>query len=167
MDAQAPNRISVTTNPTFWDHFVGSLLLIRYQRGFIVLHAVFPLFGLFLLMTPFLAYRLGPIEILLALLCFSFTPLITALAVWAASRQNKLAQGPFTYVFDSEGMHTSGPAFTQTIQWSGIRRLCRLRRFLFVFIAPARAHCIPLRDLSHPDELDRLLTLAGEHTSCR
>src|SRR5213594_366398 len=156
MDAQAPNRISVTTNPTFWDHFVGSLLLIRYQRGFIVLHAVFPLFGLFLLMTPFLGYRLGPIEILLALLCFSFTPLITALAVWAASRQNKLAQGPFTYVFDSEGMHTSGPAFSQTVQWSAIPRMRLSKRFLFVFLSPARAHCIPLRDVSDSEDLKRL-----------
>jgi hypothetical protein len=99
----------------------------------------------FLLMTPFLGYRLGPIEILLALLCFCFTPLVIALAVWAAGRQNKLAHGPVTYVFDSVGMHTSGPAFTQTIQWSGIPRVPRLKRFLFVFIAPARAHFIPLR----------------------
>jgi len=167
MNAQVPNRISVTTNPTFWDHFIGSLLLIRYQRGFIVLHAVFPLFGLFLMMTPFLGYRLGPIEILLALFCFAFTPLITALAVWSAGRQNKMAHGPVTYVFDSEGVHTSGSAFSLTIQWSGILRMRRLKRFLFVFIAPARAYCIPLRDLSRPDDLGRLLTMAGEHGSFR
>src|SRR5437660_11593650 len=104
MNVQAPNRISVTTNPTFRDQFVGSLLLIRYQRVFIVFHVAFPLFGVFLLMTPLLGYRLGPVEILLAVLCFSFTPLIIALVVWAASRQNKMAHGPVTYVFDSEGM---------------------------------------------------------------
>ena len=156
-----------STNPGFWDHFVASLLLIRYQRVFIVLHLVFPLFGVFLLATPVLGYRLGPAEILLALLCFSFTPLIIVLAVWASRRQNKLARGPVTYVFDSEGMHTSGPAFNQTIRWSGIPRVRRLKRFLFVFIAPARAHFIPLRDLSHPDHLDQLLVMAAEHTSSR
>lgn len=157
----------MTTNPTFWDQFVGSIFLIPYQRVFIVLHVAFPSFGIFLLMTPFLGYRLGLVEILLALLCFSFTPLLIALAVWAASRQNKLAHGPVTYVFDSEGMHTNGPAFTQTIRWPGIPRVRRLKRFLFVFIAPARALCIPLRDLAHPDDLERLLTMAAEHTSSR
>jgi hypothetical protein len=162
MDAQTPNRISVTTNPTFRDYFVSSLLLMRYQPVFVVLYALFALFGLFLLMTPFLGYRLGPIEILLALLCFSFAPLITALTVWAARRQ-KMSKGPITYVFDSTGMHTSGQAFTQSIQWSGIVRVRRSKRFLFVFIAPARAHCIPLRDLSHPDDLDRLLAMADMH----
>ena len=167
MNAQVPDRISVTTNPTFRDRFVGSILLIPYQRVFIVVHVAFPAFGIFLLMTPFLGYRLGLVEILLALLGFSFTPLLVALAVWAASRQNKLAPGPVTYVFDSEGMHTSGPAFTQTIRWSGIPRLRRMKRFLFVFIAPARALCIPLRDLAHPNDLDRLLALAAEHTSSR
>jgi hypothetical protein len=167
MSAQIPNRISVTTNPSFRDHFVASLLLIRYQRVFMVFHVVFPSFGIFLLMTPLMGYRLGPIEILLALFCLSFTPLIIALTVWAAGRQNKLAHGPVTYVFDSDGMHTSRPAFTQTIQWSAIPRVRRLKRFLFVFIAPARAIFIPLRDLSHPDDLDQLLALAAEHTSSR
>jgi hypothetical protein len=93
----------VTTNPAFWDQFVGSLLLIRYQRAFIIFHLVFPAFGLFLLMTPLLGYRLGPVEILLALVCFSFTPLVTAFAVWLAGRQGKISQGPITYVFDTEG----------------------------------------------------------------
>jgi hypothetical protein len=167
MSAQIPNRISMTINPSFWDQFVASLLLIRYQRVFIVFHVVFPLFGVFLLMTPLMGYRLGPVEILLALLCFSFTPLIIALAVWAAGRQNKLARGPVTYVFDSEGMHTSGSAFTQTIRWAGISRVRRLKRFLFVFVAPARAHYIPLRDLSHPEDVDHLLAMAAEHTTSR
>jgi hypothetical protein len=157
----------VTTNPAFWDQFVGSLLLIRYQRAFIIFHLVFPAFGLFLLMTPLLGYRLGPVEILLALVCFSFTPLVTAFAVWLAGRQGKISQGPITYVFDTEGMHASGPAFTQTIHWSGIPRVLRSKGFVFVFIAPARAYCIPLRDLSHPDDLSRLLAIAGEHTRSR
>jgi len=134
---------------------------------FIIFHLVFPAFGVFLLMTPLLGYRLGPIEILLGSVCLSFTPLIFALGIWAAGRKNKLARGPITYVFDSEGMHTSGPAFTQTIQWSGIPRVRRLKRFLFIFIGPSRAHFIPLRDLSHPEDLNHLLAMAAEHTSCR
>jgi hypothetical protein len=153
-------------NPTFWDHFVGSLLLIRFQRAFIAFHLVFPSFGLFLLMSPLLGHRLGLSEIVLAIVCFSFTPLIMATAIWAGRRRNKALLGPITYVFDSEGMHTRGLAFTQTIQWFGILRVRRLKQFLFVFIAPAQAHVIPLRHLSHPDDLDSLMELVAEHTSC-
>lgn len=156
----------MTTKPGFWDLYVASLLLIRYQRVFIIIHLVFPAFGVFLLITPFMGYQLGPTEILLAAFCFSFTPLVVALSVWAAGRQSKWATGPVTYVFDSEGMHTSGPTFTQTIRWSGIVRVRCLKRFLLVFIAPARAHCILLRDLSHED-LERLLWLAAERTNSR
>jgi len=167
MSTQAQNRISVTTNPTFWELFVASLALIRYQGWLIIVHTVFPLAGLFLLMTPFMGYRLGAVETLLALSAFSFTPLITALAIWSTRRRNKLAHGPFTYVFDSEGMHTSGPAFSQTVQWSAIPRMRLSKRFLFVFLSPARAHCIPLREVSDSEDLERLRILASEHTSFR
>ena len=162
MNTQVPNRVSVTTNPSFWDFFVAALLLTPHRRVLIVFHLAFPVGGVLILMTPFLGYHLGPKEILLALCCFSFTPLLIALALWAANRQNKLAPGPITYVFDSEGMHVTGPAFTQTIQWSGILSVRRLKRFLFV-IVPARTHFIPLRDLSHPHDLDFLMGIAEEH----
>src|SRR5260221_1016726 len=165
MSAATPNSISVTTNPTFWEVFVASLVLLRYRWQFIILHAVFPLAGLFLLLTPFInGDRLGVVEILLALLSFSFTPLVTALAVWSTRCRNKLAQGPFTYSFDAEGMHTSGAAFSQTILWTAIPRIRRSRRFLYIFIAPARAHCIPLRAISDPRFFDDLRSIAGGRT---
>src|SRR6267154_3437061 len=155
------NRVTITTNPTFCEVYAASLTLIRYQGARIVFHIVFPLAGLFFIIAPFFGYRLGTEEILLALLCFSFTPMIFALAIWAARRRNKLAQGPFTYVFDSDGMHTSGAAFSQTIQWSAIARVRCSKRFLFVFLAPARAHCIPLRDVGGAEVLERLRILAS------
>jgi hypothetical protein len=161
------NQITVTTNPTFAELFVASLTLIRYQGWLIILHTVFPLAGLFMISTPLMGYRLGPVEILIALLAFSFTPLITALALWLSRRRNKLATGPFTYVFDSEGVHTSGSTFSQTIKWSAIPRVRQSKRFLFVFLGPARAHCIPLGDVGDVDALDRLRALASENTSFR
>ena len=167
MSTQVQNRIAVTTNPTFWELFVASLALIRYQGWLIILHAVFPSAGLFLLMTPLMGYRLGAVEILLALLCFSFTPFVTAVAVWSTRRRNKLSHGPFTYGFDSEGMHTSSAAFNQTIKWSAIPRVRRSKRFLFVFVAPARAVCIPLREVSNAEDLERRCILASEHSSSR
>jgi hypothetical protein len=128
---------------------------------------VFPLAGLFLLSTSLLGYRLGPFEILLVIIAFSFTPLVTALAVWSARRRNKLAQGPFTYTFDAEGMRTTGSDFEQSIRWPAIPRVRLSKQFLFVFIAPARALCIPLRSLANPDDLAHLRSIASEHTDFR
>lgn len=167
MSGEIANRVCIETQPTFWELFLGSLLLIRYQGWLIMLHAVFPMAGLFLLMTPLMGYRLGLVEILLATLAFSFTPLITALGVWSGRRRNRLAQGPFTYTFDDEGMHTSGSAFDQTVRWPAILRVRLSKQFLFVFIAPARAHCIPLRSLAEPEALARLRSIARENTDFR
>jgi hypothetical protein len=54
-------------------------------------------------------------------------------------------KGPFTYSFDSEGMHTSSSAFASTIKWAAIPRVRQSKLFLFVFISPVAAHAIPLR----------------------
>lgn len=164
MDATFQGRISVTVNPTFWEVFVASLVLIQYRWRLLFVHAIFPLAGLFILMSPLMGYRLGVIDVFVALLGFSFTPLVTAATIWSARRRNKLAQGPFTYSFDAEGMHTSGEAFNQTIRWPAIPRVRRSRRFLFVFIAPARAHCIPLSAINDPHFFDELQKLAGGQT---
>ena len=161
---QSEGGISLTTDASFWELFIGSLTLIRYQGWIILVHTIFPLAGLFLISTPLLGYRLGPVEVLLALLAFSFTPLVTALAVWAMQRGNALAQGTIAYSFDAEGLHTSSPTFTQTIKWAAIPRVRRTRRFLFVFLTPIRAVCIPLRLVS-PQDLEKLCTWAKEHTS--
>lgn len=167
MSAEISNRVSITTQPTFGELFLGSLVVIRHQGWLALIHTVFPMAGLFFLITPLMGYSLGPVEILLTVLAFSFTPLITALGVWSARRRNKLAQGPFTYTFDTDGMHTSGAAFDQTIRWSAIPRIRLSKKFLFVFIAPTRAHCIPLRSLTHPEDLDRLRSIAREHKDFR
>ena len=157
------DRISITCNPSVWEVFLASLILLRYRWQLVLLHAVFPLTGLFLLLTPFLTGdRLGPIEISLAIAAFCFTPLVTALNIWSVRRRNQLAQGPFTHAFDSEGMHTSGEAFNQTIRWTAIPRIRRSRRFLFVFVAPARALCIPRRSINDEEFFEQLRNLAGE-----
>jgi len=167
MSSDDSNRISVTTNPTFGELFVASIIAIRYQGWLIILHTLFPLGGLFMIMTPFMGYRLGPVEIMMALVGFFFTPLITALAIWSSRRRNSLTHGPFTYVFDSEGMHTSGPSFSQTIKWSAIPRIRQSKRFIFVFLSPSRAACIPLRDVGDSGARERLRTLASKHTNFR
>ena len=167
MSSEIPTRVSINTQPTFWELFLGSLVVIRYQRWLVIVHAIFPLAGLFVLLKPLLGYRLGPEEIILAVLAFSFTPLITVLAIWALRRRNKLAEGPFNYTFDSDGMRTAGSAFEQMIRWSAIPRIRISKRFLFVFIAPSRAHCIPLRSLAVPEDLNHLRSIASGRTDFR
>lgn len=163
MSDPIPTRLSATANTTFWEQFIASFMLLRYRWPLMIIFALFPLAGLFLLMTPLMGYRLGRVEILLALFCFFYMPLIQTLVVWSR-RRNRLAQGPFTYSFDTEGMHTSGAAFNQTIRWTAIPRIRRTRRFLFIFIGPAKAFCIPLRSINDPQFFDNLRRIAGTQT---
>lgn len=167
MNAPPSNRIFVTTNPTFWEFYVASLVSVRYRWQFMIFYTVFPLVGLSILVVPFTrGERPAVVEILLALLIFAYLPLVTALTVWLR-RRNKLAQGPFTCSFDAEGMHSSGPAFSQTIRWTAIARIRRSRKFLFIFIAPGRAHFIPLRAIGDPGFIDDLRSIAAKRTDFR
>jgi hypothetical protein len=159
-----PKPVSVTVNPTFREVFIASLTLIRYRKAFILLHSIFPLAGLFLLVSPFIFGEIPPWWIFFfGLLALLFTPLVTALAVWNERRRNKLAVGPFTYSFDSQGMHTTGTAFSQTIQWSAITRVRQSKRFVFIFISPSRAFCISVADLTNQRVLDEVRNIIAQH----
>ena len=168
MSSPTSNRVSVTVNPTFWDLYIATLKVIRYQRVLIVVHALFPLAGLVIFVGSIVERdRFGAEEVVLILVCFSFTPLITAWALWVARRRNKLAQGPFTYTFDSEGIHTSGATFSQTIKWPAILRARQSKRYLFIFISPSRALCIPLQELNHQGVLDQVRDIVRQHADLR
>jgi hypothetical protein len=163
-----PNPVSVTVNMTFWEIYVASLTLIRYRGTLMIVHAIFPLFGIWIIVESlWKGYRFGPAEVFLILATLLFTPLVTALAVWANRRGNKLAKGPFTYGFDSEGIHTRSDALDQIIKWPGILRVRQSKRFLFIFIAPSRAYCIPRKALSEQGVLDEVLSIACEHSDFR
>jgi hypothetical protein len=164
MNDPNPNRLSVTTKTTFWELYVGSLVLLRYRWPLMMIFALFPLAGLFLLMTPLMGYRLGPVEILLALFGFLYVPLVIALTVWVSRRRNKLVLGSITYSFDAEGMHTSGATFSQTIRWAAIPRIRLTRRFLFIFISPAKAYCIPLKAIDDPNFFEDLRCIVETQT---
>lgn len=162
------DSISVTINPTFRQLFVAALVMVRYQRALIVFHAVFPLAGLFIIIAS-VCVRGAPLisTIPAGVVGLLFTPLVTAFSLWSARRRNRLAQGPFTYSFDAEGMHTKGTAFDQTIKWPGILRARKSKQFLFIFIAPARAFVIPVASLTEQGVLDPVLALAAQHTDFR
>jgi hypothetical protein len=164
MSTPTPNCVSATVNPTFSESYIASLMLLRYRWPVAIFLALSPSAGLFLLMTPLMGYRLGVVEISLALFGISSPLLIILFAVWLSRRRNRLAQGPRTYSFDAEGMHIRGKAFSQTILWEAILRIRRTRRFLFVFIGSAQAYCIPLRVVSNPQFFDDLRSIAGAGT---
>ena len=133
-----------------------------------LIHALFPLAGLGMLVLILLSDRpVTVLDIAMILLALLFTPLILAFAIWNARRQNKLAQGPFTYSFNSEGMHTTGSAFEQTIKWSAIPRVRQSKWFLFVFISPMAAHAIPLRAFRGQGVLETVRSIAAQHTDFR
>jgi hypothetical protein len=168
MNTSAPDRASVTVTPTFWDLFTAALTLIRYQGVLIIVHSIFPLAGLFILVSPFyLGHTLQLGDVGMALLAFLFTPLITAFSIWMLRRRNKLAEGSFTYTFDSEGMHTSGSTFDQNIKWPAILRVRQSKRFLFFFISPTRAHCISMAALKNQEVFDAVCDIAKKHTDFR
>lgn len=167
MDAEFPTSVRITTQPTFWELYLASLQNIRHLGWCIIVYAIFPGFGLFLLATPLMGYRLGPEEILLAIACFLFVPILPALAIWSARRQSKLSQGPITYSFNAEGMEYSGADFDSKIRWPGIVRIRQSKRFLLIFVSPMRFHCIPLRSFINPDELGHIRRIASGQTDFR
>jgi len=123
---------------------------------------------LFLLVAPFCIGRAPQaLEIGMALLAFLFTPLTTAFSIWSIRRRNTLAEGPFIYSFDSEGMHTSGNAFDQNIKWPAILRVRQSKRFLFFFISPRRAICVSIVALKDQGVFDAVCDIARKYADFR
>jgi hypothetical protein len=106
---ETPNLLSVTVTMNFWRQYFASPLLIRYQVALVIIHSLFPLMGLFILVDSlYEGFRFGTEEVVLILVSFLFTPLVTALAVCASRTGNQLMRGSFTYSFDSQGLQTKG-----------------------------------------------------------
>jgi hypothetical protein len=167
MDAAAPQRLSVTVNPTFRETFMASMALIRYQRWRILLHAVFPAIGVFILLFVASLEKREAADwgiLVLVPVALGFTPLVSALTIWFSRRNSKLAQGPFTYSFDSGGMHFCGKMFEQKILWAALPRVRRTRRLIFIFIDPNRAFFIPLHSVPDPQFFEGMRALAGTQT---
>jgi hypothetical protein len=129
----------------------------------LVVYALFPLAGIYLIYLWMSHHHsVSPADVLLVIACFAFTPLITAMSLFLARRRNPLSKGPFKYTFDNVGIHASGEAFSLNVNWSAINKVRKSRRFLFFYITPTRAHCIPLEQLS--DGLVKaMLTIASAH----
>ena len=156
---------TITVNPTFWELFMAALLMIPYQGKMIVVHAIFPLAGISCLFLPSLLGQPFRVSLIIpVLLGLLFTPIVLASGLYTA-RKSKLAQGPFTYRFDDEGIHIAGASSSQTIKWSGIVKVRKTTRFLYIFVGPAMAHAISMKALKEQGVFDKVSALMQRHSN--
>jgi hypothetical protein len=145
----------------FWMAYAANLQIIRWSVTHMIVSAVFPLAGLFLIYTM-IAHRhtASAIDVLTVLGCLFFTPLITALTLFLLRRKNPASQGPFTYAFDADGVHASNATISLTIKWAAIHKVRESGSFLFFFVASGRAHSMPLTQLRSAGVLQDLRELS-------
>jgi YcxB-like protein len=113
-----------------------------------------------LITTSPIHHALQVTDVLLLFGCLFFTPLIVALTLFLSRRKNPLSQGPFAYAFDADGIHTTGPTFSVSLKWAAIQKIRESNSFLFFFVAPGRAHSMPLNQLQSAGILDGVRELS-------
>jgi len=156
------DRITFQISFPFWSAYLATLQIILRAPLQLAVSAVFPAWAIYLIYlwlwtTPH--YPVGVGDVAIAIGCFFFTPLVTALSLFLARRRNPLAKGPFTYTFDSDGIHVSGDAFEMKLKWPAIRKVRESGSFIFFFTASARAQCVPLARVRATGQLDDLRQL--------
>jgi hypothetical protein len=125
--------------------------------------AVFPLAGIYLIyLWGAQRHTYQFTDFLLLTGCFLFAPLIIAMSLFIVRRKNPLSEGPFTYTFDEQGVHASGEAFSLSIKWSAVRKVRESKNFMFFFVSPRSAHCIPIAQVTRVGQLDALRALVRE-----
>jgi hypothetical protein len=141
----------------FWTAYWANLQVVRWSLLQIVVSAVFPLAGLslvFLWITH--RHAVEASDVILVLVCLFFKPLVTLLVLPLARRKNPLSAGPFTYAFDSEGIHVSGSAFSMSIKPTAILKVRESGSFIFLFISPGHAQTLPVDQLRASGVLNEL-----------
>lgn len=157
------DSVTVEVSFPYWTAYRAALEIILHSPFQLVVSALFPLGGMYLIYLWISHHHsVSPTDVLLVIVCFAFTPLITAMSLFLARRRNPLSKGPFKYTFDNVGIHASGEAFSMNVNWSAINKVRESRRFMFFFFAPARAHCIPLQQLSN-GLVKSMLAIARTH----
>ena len=143
--------------------YAANLQIMRWSVLQLIVAAVFPLAGLFLVYTWIVDRHAVTVTGALTVFgCLFFTPLITALTLFLVRRKNPSAQGPFTYIFDEEGVHASSPTMRLTLKWAAIRKVRESSSFLFFFVTAGRAHSMPLTQLRSAGVLDDLRELSRQ-----
>lgn len=140
--------LTMTVHFSFWTAYRANLILVRYMPLSLAVSLIFPCAGAYLIYL--LVYYHQPVTLLnlvAIVVALFFTPIVLALSLFLARRKNPLAVGPFETSFDEEGLHSSAETFNSTIKWKAITRVVETRSFIFFFVAPRRAQCLPLADV--------------------
>jgi len=160
------DKITIEVNFPFWTAYKANLLLLPHSLSLLLPSLIFPSAALLLCILWLSAHKTPTFyEIILLLLLLFFTPIISCINLYFYRRNNKLAEGPFLYTFDAEGMTCSSKISNTSIKWSGILKVRVSKEFIFLFISPSFAQCIPLVDSNRVNATEELLKLIGEHTN--
>lgn len=161
MDVIQPVEANFT--PSYAERIHAELFLLWRSPVALVFTAAFPAAGLWLaillLRHPATTSASAWLAVLLA---FGFSP---AIFLWNSYRAHRAtqAQGPVSYVFDSEGVHISARLARSFYRWPAILRVRTSPAMLFVYFSRRCAHFVPLRALQEPRaiEIVRQLARAG------
>lgn len=162
--SDSSQEITISFPFSLWDRIRAALLLIPQRKLSTVFALIWPLIGLSLLTFTLIKGRpLEPDVWVLVVVCLLFTPLVVLVTAVATHFTNKQLREPFTYSFNSGGIHVSAASYELMHRWSAISRVKQLGGFLMFFFSPGCAHCIPLRVVNSAGILQPLLTLARDN----
>ncbi len=148
----------------YWTAFRASLQNSFRSPLLIAISSIFPIMGLVLIYLWVITHHsITLYNIILLFVCFTFTPLITAINLYLARRRNPLSVGPFTYVFNASGIHASGAAFESTIRWTALQKIIETREFILFYFAPTTAIAMPKPQLLALGVLDTVREMTRAH----
>ena len=159
-------RIRVIVSFSYWLACQASFQIIWHLPTQLIVFWLFPLVGVGLICFLLLSgYSIGWLAIVAVVLCFLFDPFVILITVFLVRRSNPLAKGPFEFIFDSEGIHISGEAFSTSLQWPVFRRVIESKNFIFLFFSPRQAQCLPIAQLQAAGVLEDIRNLVKKYVN--
>ena len=161
--AEQSQEINLSFTFTLWRRIRASFLLLLQRKRTVIVAAVLPLLGVFLMLVLGTGRGINLQDGLIIFLCISSTP-IALIAVSAAVHfGNKHRGEPCSYSFNDSGIHASTDSYELTHRWSAISHVRQFGGFLLFFFSPSSAHCIPVEAAESTGALTSLIAMAASH----
>jgi len=157
---ETTQRVETTFLPTYRERLRAELSLLGRAPVTLLASAAFPAAGIWLLWLLLKHPQTASASSFVTVFaCFCFTPFFF---FWNSYRAHRISKksGPFTYVFDSAGVHVSTSLAQSTQLWPGILRIRASDRLLFVHFSKRCAHFVPVHALPAPDSVKIIRQLA-------
>jgi hypothetical protein len=158
---ESPLKLEASFQPTYRERVQAEWTLMLENKPVLLLNALFPASGLFLLWLAFRHPEAVPgWSLLAAFLGLGFVP---AIFLYNTLRGHKFTVecGPYTYSFDPEGVHVTTPLAQAVHRWPGILRVRCIRGNLLLYYSKRCAYFVPLRALPGPPATQRIQQLAS------